>query len=241
MLWQCGAMEPSGIVANARERVRDAVRVEIVAAARDQLATEGAGALSLRAVARELGMASSAVYRYFASRDELLTALIVEAYDSLGEAAEAAATVGTDAFDRWRHICRAVRAWGLSRPTEYTLIYGSPVPGYEAPALTVGPASRVIFAFAGVLVEANNAGELFEQDEVRLSSTLKTEARALAEHALPGVAPSIVARGLVAWNQLFGMVSFEIFGQLHGVIKDPDSFSDFAIEAMGHFIGFRSS
>ena len=81
-------MEPTGVVASARERVRDAVRGEIIVAARVQLGTEGAGALSLRAVARELGMASSAVYRYFKSRDELLTALIVEAYDAHSEQAD---------------------------------------------------------------------------------------------------------------------------------------------------------
>src|ERR1700733_2396381 len=79
-----GAMEAKNAVVSARERVRAEVRSEIVNAAREQMALEGAGALSLRAVARELGMASSAVYRYFKSRDELLTALIIEAYDALG-------------------------------------------------------------------------------------------------------------------------------------------------------------
>jgi AcrR family transcriptional regulator len=231
-------MEPNGVVASARERVRDAVRGEIVTAARAQLAAEGAGALSLRAVARELGMASSAVYRYFKSRDDLLTALIVEAYDSLGEAAEAAGAVDGSAFDRWRRVCHAVRNWALARPAEYTLIYGSPVPGYQAPELTVAPASRVLFVFARILTDAQSWGQL-EERETLLPPSTESSVIALIDVALPGVAPENVGRGLVAWNQLYGHISFELYGQLFGVIHDTDSFFNFSVEAMGRFIGIR--
>jgi AcrR family transcriptional regulator len=234
-------MEPTGVVASARERVRDAVRGEIIVAARVQLGTEGAGALSLRAVARELGMASSAVYRYFKSRDELLTALIVEAYDALGAEAEAGVTVGESSLERWRNGCRSVRRWALSRPTEYALIYGSPVPGYQAPELTVAPASRVLLALAGVLAEASHAGELADDPTTVLPTSIDAEMRALADFATPGVPPLIVAKALVAWNQLYGQVSFEVFGQLHGLVQDTDAFFDFAIDAMAHVVGFRSS
>src|SRR6478752_9460900 len=106
----------------ARARARIEVTAAIKDEARKQLAAEGAAKLSLRAVARELGMASSAVYRYFPSRDELLTALIVDAYDSVGEAAEAAhraAAAGTAGhLARWIAVTRAVRDWALARPHE---------------------------------------------------------------------------------------------------------------------------
>src|SRR3954462_9504215 len=97
--------------------------------ARDHLAADGPN-LSLRAVARDLGVVSSALYRYFASRDELLTALILDAYDSLGEAVEQAdaAVNRADLLGRWLATTHAVRSWALARPTEYALIYGSPVP-----------------------------------------------------------------------------------------------------------------
>jgi AcrR family transcriptional regulator len=128
-----------------RERLRAEMTLEIKAAASRQLAEHGAAALSLRAVARELGLASSAVYRYFKSRDELLTELIIDAYDSLGQAAEDAEghLDRQDLFGRWSATCHAVRRWALGHPHEYALIYGSPVPGYQAPRATVGPASRV--------------------------------------------------------------------------------------------------
>src|SRR5256886_4912487 len=127
----------------ARERARAEITAELVDGARGLLATDGAPALSLRAIARDLGMASSALYRYFKSRDELLTRLIIDAYDALGAAAEVAeATVDrTDLAGRFAATCTAVRAWALAHPNEYALIYGSPVPGYAAPAHTGPPAS----------------------------------------------------------------------------------------------------
>ena len=111
--------------------MRDIVRI-----GREHLATDGAAALSLRAVARDLGVVSSAVYRYVASRDELLTLLVVDGYDELGDAVDAA----LEQVDRDDHagrvvaIGRAVRAWALAEPATYALLFGSPVPGYEAPA-----------------------------------------------------------------------------------------------------------
>src|ERR1700759_4929377 len=128
-----------------RARVRLELTREIKDVARRHLAETGSAGLSLRAVARELGMASSAVYRYFPSRDDLLTALIVDAYDALGDAAERAdrAAPPDDPRARWVDTCRAVREWAVAHPHEYALVYGSPVPGYAAPEATIGPAARV--------------------------------------------------------------------------------------------------
>src|SRR5215472_8300428 len=95
------------------ERARAELTREIKEEARRQLAEIGAHGLSLRAVSRELGMVSSALYRYFPSRDDLLTALIIDAYNAIGAAAEAAiaATAGAPARERWAAACRAIRAW----------------------------------------------------------------------------------------------------------------------------------
>src|SRR5947208_2693040 len=106
-----GRLLPMSTAHGARARARIEVTAAIKEEARRQLAAEGAAKLSLRAVARELGMASSALYRYFPSRDDLLTALIIDAYDSVGEAAEAAHTAAADAgpVQRWTTVCEAVR------------------------------------------------------------------------------------------------------------------------------------
>ena len=152
-------------IRGARERARIEVTAAIKDEARKQLAGEGASKLSLRAVARELGMVSSALYRYFPSRDDLLTALIVDAYDAIGAAAEAAlagasAAGPADHVARWTAVCSAIRTWALDHPHEYALIYGSPVPGYSAPMDTVGPASRVGLALISVARDAHRADGL---------------------------------------------------------------------------------
>src|SRR5262249_35831644 len=117
--------------ASVRARVRAQMIDEIKATARQHLATDGAN-LSPRAVARDMGMASSALYRSFASRDDLLTALIIDAYNALGDAVEAGDAEVTDRGDlrgRWLACCHAVRRWALANPAQYALIFGSPVPG----------------------------------------------------------------------------------------------------------------
>src|SRR5258705_8620656 len=131
--------------ATLRSRVRAEMTEEIKQTARRQLAAAGASNLSLRAVARDMGLVSSGIYRYFGSRDELLTALILDAYNALGAAVEAAqAQVDrTELVGRYNAACHAVRDWALAHPHEYALTYGSPVPGYVAPSETVGPASRM--------------------------------------------------------------------------------------------------
>src|SRR5699024_8515 len=140
--------------ATARQRVREQITREILQAARTRLSTQGPSELSLRAVARDIGMASSAVYRYFTSRDKLLTALLVVAYDELGAAAEQADAEVSDRSDtrqRWLVTCRAIRGWARGHPGDYALLYGSPVPGYAAPTETIEPATRVALTLAGIV------------------------------------------------------------------------------------------
>src|SRR5690349_5459262 len=146
-----------------RDRARARTMAEIVRIGRQHLATEGAAALSLRAVARDLGVVSSAVYRYVKSRDDLLTLLVVDGYDELGDAVDAAvAEVAAEDFPgRQAAIGRAVRSWGLAEPATYALLFGSPVPGYEAPAeQTIGPGTRVVRALVALWSEAYAAGRL---------------------------------------------------------------------------------
>jgi AcrR family transcriptional regulator len=244
----------------ARERARAQITLEIKEEARRQLAAEGAQQLSLRAVARALGMVSSALYRYFPSRDDLLTALIIDAYDSLGSAAEravAGAGAGTGAGGgarggaraRWRACCTAVREWAIANPHEYALIYGSPVPGYQAPQETIGPARRVAAVLGDVLTggwrhdgaaaPAPAAPPAASDDASRepLPGQLAAQARIVADAIAPGVPAPVLARTLIAWTQLFGMISFELFGQLVGSADPADDFFGYAVERMADLVG----
>jgi len=213
-------MSPPNAAQTARERARAELTREIRQEARRQLAEAGANGLSLRAVARELGMVSSALYRYYPSRDDLLTALIIDAYNAIGAAAEAAAHqvgaaragtgAGPPARETWAAACRAIRAWAVANPHEYALIYGSPVAGYRAPEATIGPASRVPLAFAAILEDA------------------------VASASVP---VDMLVRATIAWTQLFGMISFELFGQFVGSFEPADAFFDHAVAQLAAFIG----
>ncbi|MGW0121772.1 TetR/AcrR family transcriptional regulator [Streptomyces sp. NPDC003327] len=220
----------------ARARARIEITAAIKDEARAQLAAEGAAKLSLRAVARELGMVSSALYRYFPSRDDLLTALIVDAYDSLGATAEQAAADTTDRspLHRWTAVCRAVRAWAVAHPHEYALIYGSPVPGYRAPQDTIVPASRVGLLLVGIVREAH-AGEGLALPP--LPEELGPEATRMAADLAPDLPPAVAAALVAAWSQLFGLVSFEVFGQFHRVVEARDAFFAHAAERLGREVG----
>lgn len=210
-------------IRGARERARAEVTAAIKDEARRQLAAQGAAHLSLRAVARELGMASSALYRYFTSRDDLLTALIIDAYDAVGEAAEAARASAAGSTgshpDRWAWIACAVREWALAHPHEYALIYGSPVPGYSAPQDTVGPASRVAMVLLDLVSDAHRTRGLAAPP---LIDELRPEAERMAADLAPGLPPSVVAAFVAAFAQLFGLISFEIFGHFNRVVEDRD-------------------
>lgn len=220
-----------------RARARAELVAAIKAAARRQVAAKGAPALSLRAVARELGMVSSALYRYFPSRDDLLTALIIDAYDDLGAAAEAAAAAASaePVRARWRAVCHAIRDWARAHPHEYALLYGSPVPGYRAPEETVAHAARVAIVLAGVLRDGAARGG--------------AHATAFADGADAGLDPDVrsgflaglpddaITRGLLVWSELFGLISFELYGHLVGSVADYDAFFARAVDLMAEFVG----
>jgi AcrR family transcriptional regulator len=217
--------------AHARDRARAEITEEIKTVARRHVAEQGSAALSLRAVAREVGMVSSAVYRYFPSRDELLTALIVDAYDAVGEAAEhALAAKRRGGFvARWVSVTRAIRSWALAHPHEYALIYGSPVPGYAAPQDTIDPASRVTVALLRVVVDGVAAGEIATAatESTKVPRALHADFAAIRALAAPEVPDVVLSRSLLAWSQLFGSISLEMFGHLHNVIHDFDAYFDF--------------
>jgi AcrR family transcriptional regulator len=228
----------------ARARARAALVADITDLARRQLAESGPAGLSLRAVARELGMASSAVYRYFPSRDDLLTALIIEAYDAIGDVAEqadgAAVAAGAGPGERWLVTCRAVRAWAIEHPHEWALVYGSPVVGYAAPVDTVGPAARVAATLAGITAAAVEAGVL--EPPRRDLGTAALLDRGVLELAGGVPAPpydDVVGRALTMWVSLIGTISFELFGHFHNVVTDTDEWFDAAMAIAAEATGMH--
>lgn len=228
----------------ARQRAREEITSEILAAARARLTKAGPGELSLRAVARDVGMVSSAVYRYFASRDELLTALLIEGYNELGAAAESADASVADRSNvvaRWSTTCRAVREWSLAHPGDYALLYGSPVPGYAAPQDTIGPATRVTVALIKIVIDAHRDGQRALTTPPgasdRLESTLGDAMAFVRQLNLPDAPPEVVARTVMAWTSVFGTISFELFGHLEGSVSDKGDWFDEVVLRLGTDLG----
>lgn len=207
----------------ARQRARAELTAEILATARQQLDQVGPAQLSLRAVARELGMASSALYRYFPDRDALLTELIIVAYNELGDACDAGLEAArNDPLSQWRALANSVRGWAMANPQMYALIYGSPVPGYAAPTDTIDPATRVFRLLGGICFALDEDGAPVP-DHVPIPRSLNKQIKALLDIDGVGLDRQRFMAATSAWALLFGMVSFEVFGRYTGMFDDADA------------------
>lgn len=198
-----------------RARNRARMEAEILRLGREQLATRGPAALSLREIARDLGVASSAVYRYVADRDALLTRLLVDAYTDLADHVDTAlADAPADRPARLSAFARAMRVWAVANPARWGLIYGTPVPGYTAPGeQTTAPGTRLMAALAGIVASgpmpgADPAG-VYRDYLVAGSRDLGVD-----------VAPAALAAAVAAWSMIVGAISTEVFGQLGPEVAD---------------------
>lgn len=219
--------------------MNDGTRTEdrVLDVARRQLGEMGPSALSLRAIAREVGVVPSALYRYYPGRDAILTGLIRTGYSRLGDSVEQAVATCSrdDLLGRWTTTWAATRAWAVDHPHEYALLYGTPVVGYKVPPDTVGPATRVVALLAQVALDSgvSDTGYLSAATSPRLSPQMRDDAaRIRAELPSLGLRDPIEATdetilGVVeAWTTLFGAVSFELFGHYVGSIEHAVDYLD---------------
>jgi AcrR family transcriptional regulator len=200
-----------------RARYREQTRDEAKRVALRQLAEAGSAGLSLNAIAKEIGLTGPALYRYFANRDALLTALILDGFNALADHIEAADAAAADAgpADRLRASLRASRGWALAAPHHYLLLYGSPVPGYRAPAETIDAAHRPMAVYLAGLTR------LQLQDWGR---------RAGAD--IGATRPDVLRRAVTGWTRMHGVVSIEITGGFGAMEFDPALLFDAEIEAL---------
>jgi AcrR family transcriptional regulator len=160
-------------------------------------------------------MVSSAMYRYVASRDDLLTLLLVDAYTELADRVDDARAANERAAwtEQLVAMARAARQWAMAEPASWALLYGSPVPGYHAPAeLTVGPGTRVVGALFGVVGSGIAAGDV-STSNIEVAQSISADFDAIrAEFAFSGD-DAAVARCFLLWAALVGAISLEVFGQ----------------------------
>lgn len=216
----------------------------IKASARQLLVKLGAGGLSLDVLASDSGLAVTDVEAVFPHRDDLLTALVIDAYNESGAAMEQADQTARDAHapagERLLAVTRALRQWSFDNPAEFTLIYGSPVPGYHAPQDTVPPASRTPAVLAAIVRSALEAGELTPpRRTVSGPSLLLPEAVALFGGTPEAPFSDIIERGIVLWSNLIGLLVFQVFSRTHDSVRDQSAFFDYAIAVAAESIGLE--
>ena len=216
--------------------VRDQRRAETTAAilevARQHVASDGAAQLSLRAVARDLDLAVSALYRYYPSRDDLLTALITEAYDDCADYVQEAMTGPRVRGPRaaWTAAARAYRTWAQENPSRFMLILGTPVPGYVAPEdPTVTAGTRIPRLLTALLVDADIPRR-------RMPRTTRSQLARLVEILQVDVSPDALAAGMTAWDAVHGHVMFELSGQF-GPLTGDDGLFDEVVRSQADRLG----
>lgn len=236
-------------VPSRRDRLRAEIVHDIKRLAMVSIARDGAAALSLRSIARELGVTPSALYRYFPSRDAVLGELIADAYDDLGEVVEEAVRLieGDRPLEAWMAASRAVRQWALAEPNRWALLFGTPIPGFVADLdLTLDPAMRVTNALTGILVGAVRARRLQRRSltasEAVMGPALVDDfGRFVASHSLHELPPALMVEGMAAWSRLVGIVSFEVFGHLDLVTTAKDELFEFQAATLGHALSLSNA
>lgn len=224
-----------------RARYREQTRAEIKDLALRQLAEGGGTALALTRIAKEMGLSGPALYRYFTGRDDLLDALIRDAYDdaaaAMARAAARSAKGSRGVRARLHGLAEAYRAWAVAEPHRYLLLQGAPVPGYVAPTDTLERARAVLGPFLPLFATGNPGPAVAATvDEMTAWLTAEESVRAWVAQYAPeavevtepaeateegGAATAAAAHALagavLAWAQLHGSVSLEVAGQFAGM------------------------
>jgi AcrR family transcriptional regulator len=215
-----------------REQRREQTLGEIKALAMEQVARGGPDAVSLNGIARAMAMSPAAIYRYFDNRDALVADLVVDCYDALADALEAAIAPG-EPRDQLAAVARAYRAWAREHGNEYRLIFqftsGS---GQDlAPDRTIPAASRSMGTLLRVL--AGVAGEQGTGSAPGIDPRLVDQVQEWATRtSMPALNPQLMLLGLTAWTRMHGAVSLELGHHLGSMGVDPTLLYEAEIAAL---------
>ena len=204
--------------ASPRERYRQQVRDEIKAHAWTQVATAGASALSLNAIAKQMGISGPALYRYYRSRDELITELVLDAYRDLADTCRVVGQTERAPTTRLAAAADALRRWAVAAPHRYLLIYGTPVPGYTAPPETTAIAGSIMALLLDAFAELDGAAGRPAKPIAALDRHLATHRDWADGHS---ATPPALRHALTFWSRLHGVISLELAGHFGGMGFDP--------------------
>ncbi|ADB34891.1 transcriptional regulator, TetR family [Kribbella flavida DSM 17836] len=223
-----------------RDRQRAATVAEIKAAARGLLVEGGAAAVGLRAVARELGLTAPALYRYFASHDDLIAAVVADLYDELTAYLVAVRDTGADLGEQLFLVAGGLRTWALDHPAEFGLLFGAPVPNPHADDHDLTPSHQAAMRFGAVFKDL--VAQVYRQQpfasppEEELGAELVQQLRRKSD-VFDEMPPGAVYLALTYWTRLYGLICMEVFGQLHWALEDAGAYFDAQLREIGTALG----
>lgn len=219
-----------------RAELRQATAAAIKNEAREQMRQHGTAGISLRAIARQLNITAPAIYNYFPSLDDLITALIVDAFTDLAVAMETAgaASAGTDTLARIEAVLHAYREWAVTHPVDFQLIYGNPIPGYQAPAELTSPLAfrpfKVVFALYG---QALASGALRLPAEYQpVPDSIRQHLLGWKTHVGLDLPDGLICLLIGGWARIHGLVLLELFNHSTPVIGDPAALFAYELRAL---------
>jgi AcrR family transcriptional regulator len=219
-----------------RARIRDATKEEIKAIARRQMAEQGTAAISLRGIAREMEVTPTALYRYFASHDDLITELILDAYHAHADALEAAdRKMATEDYKgRMYAVLMVFRGWAIEHPTDFQLIYGNPIPGYHAPdEPTIEAVRRNMSVVVNILNGAMKAGKL-KPEHTEIPQAVAQQITRVNSYDVPD---TLVYIGMTGWTRIHGIIMLELFNHIQNVVGDTEAFYQHQVQSLIQHIG----
>lgn len=218
-----------------RQTYHEATRQDIMDTARQQMAQHGTAGLSIRGIARQLEMTPPAIYHYFASLDDLITALILDGFHAQADAMEAAVEtcVGERPIDRLMAALIAFRTWAVEHPVDYQLISGNPIPGYQAPSeITTPAAARRFVITVGLIMQALEHSEIIPPDLSALPHSVREHLLSLNEGREYHASLEALYITLVGMTETHGIVSLEVYNQLQPVAGDVEAFYLFRMKSL---------
>lgn len=201
------------------------LRQRIKAAARDQMAAYGTAGLTLRGIARALSITAPAIYNYYPRLEDLITALIVDAFTDLAEAMEAAEAA--EPFDRpfakILALCLAYRQWAMAHPTDFQLIGGNPIPGYHAPEeITLPLARRPFLGLFRWFIRVHQTGEIIIPAEyTSVPPSMAAGVAAWCQMSGLDVPDPLMGLLMSGWARMYGLTALEMYGHLQPLVGDP--------------------
>lgn len=210
-----------------RQRARLETEAQITRIGNRMLDAEGLDGVSLRAIARELGIVSSAIYRYVKNRDELLTILIRDAFTSIADEVDEALEHDQSVLT----VAVTMLAWSRKYPNRWALIYGTPVPDYQAPRdETVVPGTRIMVTLTHLLAQSPAQSSNSQLPPAHALDALREGLREL------GLEPDdrVIMRSVTVWAAIIGLINALRFGQFGpGIEQVEDELMQGLVSALG--------